>query len=112
MSHKSNYTIACSYTYLYQANYSWNSFYQIYYCLLMIFTFVEIDQRDLRIIGDLLSIYPGDNRTCFEIEAVNDTIIEDTEVVNVIVMPMNPNDRIMDEITSVTIMDNDGTIIL
>ena len=78
----------------------------------MIFTFVKIDQTDLRIREGLLSINPGDNRTCFEIEAVDDTIIEDTEVVNVTVMPMNPNDRIMDEITSVTIMNNDGKIIL
>ena len=83
----------------------------IYHCLLIIFTFVEIDQTDLRI-GDLLFIHPGDNRTCFEIEAVDDAIIEDTEVVNVTVMSINPNDRVMDEITSVTIMDNDGIIIL
>ena len=60
----------------------------------------------------MLSISLGDNRTCFEIEAVDDTIIEDTEVVNVTVMSTNPNDRIVDEITSVTIMDNDGIIIL
>ena len=80
--------------------------------MLIIFTFVEIDQTDLRIREDLLSINSGDNRTCFEIEAVNDTIIEDTEVVNVTVIPMNPNDRVTDEIISVTIMDNDGIIIL
>ena len=56
----------------------------------------------------MLFISPGDNRTCFEIEAVDDTIIEDTEYVNVTVLPMNPNDRVMDEITLVTIMANDG----
>ena len=79
--------------------------------LLIIFTFVEIDQADLRIREDLLFISPSDNRTCFEIEAVDDAIIEDTEVVIVTVMPMNPNDRVMDEITSVTITDNDGIIL-
>ena len=73
-------------------------------------TFIEIDQRDLRIGEDLLLIYPGDNRTCFEVEAVDDTIIEDTEVINITVIPMNPNDRAMNEIASVTIMDNDGII--
>ena len=79
--------------------------------LLIIFTFVEIDQADLRIREDLLFISPSNNRTCFEIETVDDAIIEDTEVVIVTVMPMNPNDRVMDEITSVTIMDNDGIIL-
>ncbi len=59
----------------------------------------------------MLFIPPGDNRTCFEIEAVDDTIIEDTEVVNVTVISMNPDDRVMGEITSVTIMDNDGMVI-
>ena len=108
MSHKSNYTIACSYTRLIIRGISC---YQVYYCLLIIFTFVEIDQTDLRIGEDLLFIYPSDNRTCFEIEAFDDTIIEDTEVVNVTVLPMNPNDRVMDEITSVTITDNDGIIL-
>ena len=73
-------------------------------------TFIEIDQTDFRIGDDLLLIYPGDNRTCFEAEAVDDTIIEDTEVLNITVIPMNPNDRVMNEITSVTIMDNDGII--
>ena len=77
----------------------------------IIFTFVEIDQADLRIREDLLFISPGDNRTCFEIEAVDDAIIEDTEVVIVTVMPMNRNDRVMDKITSVTITDNDGIIL-
>ena len=79
---------------------------------LIIFTFVEIDQMDLRIGEDLLFISPGDNRTCFEISAVDDTITEDTEDVNVTVLPMNPNDRVMDEITFVTITDNDGIILL
>ena len=45
---------------------------------------------------------------CFNIEAIDDTIIEDTEVVNVTVIPLNPNDSVMDEITPVSIMDNDG----
>ena len=79
---------------------------------LIIFTFVGIDQMDLRIREDFLFISPGDNRACFEIEAVDDTTIEDTEDVNVTVLPMNPNDRVMDEITSVTITDNDGIILL
>jgi hypothetical protein len=63
---------------------------------------------DLRIGNNLLFISPGDNRTCFEIEAIDDTIIEDTEVVNVTVIPLNPNDRVMDGTLSVTIVDNDG----
>jgi hypothetical protein len=63
---------------------------------------------DLRIGNDLLFISPGGNRTCFEIEAVDDTIIEGTEVVNVTVIPLNPNDRVMDGIVSITIMDDDG----
>ena len=67
-----------------------------------------IDQADLRISDDLLVIYPGNNRTCFEIEAVDDIITEDTEVVNVTVMPMNLNDRVTDGVVSVTIMDNDS----
>ena len=67
------------------------------------------DQTDLVVRNDSLFIPPGDNSTCFEIEAVNDTIIEDTEVVNVTVVPMNPNDSVMDGITSVAIMDNDST---
>ena len=79
---------------------------------LMIFTFVEIDQTDLRIREDLLFISPGDNRTCVKISAVDDTIIEDTEDVNVTVLPMNPNDRVMNEIMFVTITDNDGIIII
>ena len=79
---------------------------------LIIFTFVEIDQTDLRIGEDLLFISPGNNRTCFEILAVDDTIVEDTEDVNVTVLPMNPNDRVMDEITFVSITDNDGIILL
>ena len=79
--------------------------------IIILFTFVEIDQADLRIREDLLFISPSDNRTCFEIEAVDDAIIEDTEVVIVTVMPMNPNDRVMDETTSVTITDNDGIIL-
>ncbi len=80
-------------------------YYQIYYYPLTVFV---IDQTDLRIREGLLSIPPGDNGTCFEIEAIDDTTIEDTEVVNVTVIPINPNDRVMDEITSVTIIDNDG----
>ena len=79
---------------------------------LIIFTFVEIDQTDLRIGEDLLFIPPGDNRTCFEILAVDDTIIEDIEDVNVTVLPMNPNDSVMNEITFVTITDNDGIVII
>ena len=59
----------------------------------------------------MLFISPGDNRTCFEILAVDDTITEDTEYVNVTVLPMNPNDRVMDEITFVTIVANDGSYI-
>ena len=66
------------------------------------------DQTELQISNDLLFIYPGDNRTCFEIEAIDDAIIEGTEVVNVIVMPVNPNDRVMDGTVSVAIIDNDG----
>jgi hypothetical protein len=73
-------------------------------------TIFVIDQTDLIISEDLLFISLGDNRTCFEIEAIEDTTIEDTEVVNVTVIPMNPNDRVMDGITSVTILDNDGII--
>ena len=76
--------------------------------LIIYLLFVEIDQLDLRIGEDLLFISPGDNRTCFEILAVDDTITEDTEYVNVTVLPMNPNDRVMDEITFVTITANDG----
>jgi hypothetical protein len=63
---------------------------------------------DLRIKNSLLFIPPGDSRTCFEIEAVDDTIIEDTEVVKVTVIPLNPNDRVMDGIVYVAIMDDDG----
>ena len=60
----------------------------------------------------MLFISPGNNKTCFEILAVDDAIIEDTEDVNVTVLPMNPNDRVMNEITFVTITDNDGMIII
>jgi hypothetical protein len=63
---------------------------------------------DLRIGNNLVFVTPGDNRTCFEIEAIDDNAIEDTEVVNITVISMNPDDRVMDEITSVTITDNDG----
>ena len=56
----------------------------------------------------MLFIYPGDSRTCVEIEAIDDTIIEDTEIVNVTVIPVNPSDRVMDGVVSVTIVDNDG----
>ena len=63
---------------------------------------------DLRISDDLLFIHAGDNRTCFEIETVDDTIVEDTEVVNVTVIPMNTNDSVMNGTVSVAITDNDG----
>jgi hypothetical protein len=56
----------------------------------------------------LLFISPGDSRTCFEVEAFDDTTIEDTEVVNVTVISFNPNDRVMDGVVSVAIVDNDG----
>ena len=62
---------------------------------------------DLRVRNELPAINPGDNGTCFEIEAIDDTLIEETEVVNVTVMPVNPNDRVMDGTVSVTINDND-----
>lgn len=58
--------------------------------------------------NNLLSIPSGGNRTCFDVEAIDDTIVEYTEIVNVTVTPMNPNDTVLDEITSVTILDNDG----
>ena len=63
---------------------------------------------DLRVTNSLLFIYPGDSRTCFEIEAVDDPVIEDTEVVNVTVIPFNPNDRVMNGVVSVTVTDSDG----
>ena len=63
---------------------------------------------DLRIRDDLLFIRAGDNGTCFEIETVDDTIVEDTEVVNVTVIPMNTNDSVMNGTVSVAITDNDG----
>ena len=60
---------------------------------------------DLRI-GDLFLVFhPGDRRTCFEIEAVDDALIEGTEVVNVTVVPLNPINRVLDGTVSVTIMD-------
>ena len=34
--------------------------------------------------------------------------MEDTEVVNVTVIPFNPNDRVMDGVVSVTIVNSDG----
>ena len=64
---------------------------------------------DLRVRNELPVINPSDNRTCFEIEAIDDTLIEETEVVNVTVMPVNPNDRVMDGTVSVAIIDDDGT---
>ena len=74
----------------------------------IIIIFAVIDQVDLRVTNSLLFISPGDSRTCFEIEAVDDAIMEDTEVVNVTVIPINPNDRVMDGVVSATITDNDG----
>ena len=67
-----------------------------------------IDQVDLRVTNSLLFISSGDSRTCFEIEAIDDAIIEDTEVVNITVIPFNPNDRVMDGVVSVTIVNSDG----
>ena len=74
----------------------------------VVYLHVILDQADLKISDELLVIHPGNNRTCFEIEAIDDTIIEDTEFVNVTVMPMNPDDRVMDGTVSITIMDNDS----
>ena len=65
---------------------------------------------DLRVGNDLPAvIYPRNLRTCFRIEALEDTIAENTEVVNFTVMPLNPNDRVMDGTVSVAIIDDDGT---
>ena len=66
------------------------------------------DQTELKISNDSFLISPGDNRTCFEIESVDDTIIEDIKVVNVTVIPVNLNDQVMDGVVSVTVMDNDS----
>ena len=67
------------------------------------------DQTELKVRNNSFIINAGDNRTCFEIEAVDDDLIEGTEVVNVTVIPLDPNDSVMDGITSVTIVDNDST---
>ena len=69
---------------------------------------LNLDQMDLKIGNNLLLIPPGDKRACFEIEAVDDTVIEDTEIVNITVLPFNLDDRVMDGVVSVTIVDNDG----
>lgn len=63
---------------------------------------------ELNVSNGLIFITPGDNSTCFDIEAIDDTRIEDTEVVNVTVMPLNPNDSVMDGTISATITDNDS----
>ena len=82
--------------------------YGLFVYLIYSITVAISDQTELKISNDSLFINPGDNRACFEIEAVNDIIIEGTEVVNVIVMPVNPNDRVMDGTVSVAIIDNNG----
>lgn len=69
---------------------------------------VLIGQTDLSTREFLLFIDPGAIRTCFEIEAIDDTIAEGTEVVNVTVIPQTPGDSVMDGVVSVAIMDNDG----
>ena len=54
-----------------------------------------------------IAIPLGESEACLQLLAVDDEIVEDTELFTVIFKAVNPND-IVNETTSVIVYDNDG----
>ena len=73
----------------------------------MIFVIVQ-GQPEIRVINESAVIPPGNFETCFEIEDIDDDIIEDNDTAIATVQPLNPNDQILNGNTSITIIDNDS----
>ena len=53
-------------------------------------------------------IPPGYHKACFDIEAVDDDIIEPHDLITVTTMAVNPNDVVINGTTTITVIDNDG----
>ena len=53
-------------------------------------------------------ISQGEDKSCFELLAIDDDIIEDDELFTIVVEAIHPNDKGTN--TTVTISDNDGQI--
>ena len=54
------------------------------------------------------SIPQGSNQTCLILEAVDDSIAEYTELFAVSIATENPLDKVLQNMTTVSIVDNDG----
>ena len=55
-----------------------------------------------------MSISAGMNRTCFQFEAIDDMIAEDTELFNITIEAVDSADGVDVGTTTVSIIDNDG----
>lgn len=74
---------------------------------LLMFTYVALS--DLMLMDFVSVIPPGASESCFQLLAVDDEIIEETEVFMVIVETVNPND-VINKTILVVVTDNDGIV--
>ena len=63
---------------------------------------------EIRVTNNSAVIPPGSFQTCFEIEAIEDEIIENKDILRATVQPLNPNDRVLNGSTLITVIDNDS----
>ena len=65
-----------------------------------------LDAGDLNATDGPIHIPIGESAVCFSLEAVDDDIVEDEEMFNLIITPLNLND-LVDGNTTIVILDND-----
>ena len=63
--------------------------------------------KDFNISNQLEVVPVNTSEVCFQLEAIDDEIVEDEEFYTLVVNALNPND-IVDANTTVVILDNDG----
>ena len=68
---------------------------------------LHADNNDFSVVSEETVIPAGALQACLQLVAVDDNIVEGTEVFTVMVEPFNPGDKINGS-TSVIISDNDG----
>ena len=71
--------------------------------------FVHAAPSDLILMDLMAVIPPGASETCFQLQAVDDEIVEDNELFMVMVEAVNPND-VINRTALVMITDNDGEV--
>jgi hypothetical protein len=55
---------------------------------------------------------PAETEATVEVPITNDVVVEDTESFNALLSTTNPNVQFVEDSASVTILDNDGKIII